>query len=123
MQILLASGSVEHGALRQLLEQDPALNVIGEVDEGQGFLELVRETQPDLVLLNWDRPEIRSADLAAARRSLEQPLKAVAFGQGQEARRTAVAAGVDAFVSRGEPVERLLNTVRTTSGLSRCCVG
>jgi two-component system response regulator DesR len=123
VQALLAVGSAEHGVLTRLLEQDPALNVIGEADEGRGFLELVREAQPDLVLLDWDLPEIRAADLAAARRSLKQPLRAVAFGQGQEARRTAVAAGVDAFVSREEPIERLLNTVRTTSGLSRCCVG
>jgi DNA-binding NarL/FixJ family response regulator len=122
MQVLLVSNQ-EHTALRWLLEQDPALNVIGEVDKVGGLPERVRETQPDLVLLDLDWAEFRAAELAAVRRALDQSLKVVAFGQGQEARQVAVAAGANAFVSRKEPIERLLNTLCVVSGLSRRFVG
>jgi DNA-binding NarL/FixJ family response regulator len=111
MQILLMSDRMrERTALRRLLKQDPALNVIEEAGQVGGFLERVQDTQPDLVLLDWELVKSQVTDLAAARRALDQTLKIVAFGQGQEARQAAVAAGVNAFVSRKEPIERLLNT-------------
>lgn len=124
MQILLMSDRMrERAALRRLLKQDSALNVIEETGQVGGFLERVRDTQPDLVLMDWELARFRAADLAAARRTLDRSLKVVAFGQGQEARRAAVVAGANAFVSREEPIEQLLNTVRAVSGLSPCFVG
>jgi DNA-binding NarL/FixJ family response regulator len=113
----------DRALLRRLLKRDPALNVIEEAGQVGGFLERLQDTQPDLVLLDWEVAKSQVTDLAAARRAFDQSLKVVAFGRGREARQAAEAAGVNAFVSREDPIERLLNIVRAVSGLSRCFAG
>ncbi len=108
-------------ALRRLLEQEPELHVVGEVAEVDDLLTQVRETRPDLVLLNWELPGIQADHIQHVRRGY--PLRVVAFSENCAARQAALAAGADAFVSREEPVKGLLTTLRTVMGLSPWVLG
>jgi DNA-binding NarL/FixJ family response regulator len=114
-------------ALRLLLEQEPGLHVVGEAAETETLLTGVQETQPDLLLLDWELPARRSlahlvdppgTEADDARRRLLTLLHAlcpnlfvIALSCGPEARQQALAAGADAFVSKGDPPEHLLATV------------
>jgi DNA-binding NarL/FixJ family response regulator len=119
MQILLADSHVkERTALRRLLEQDPELSVVGEAAEAKDLLTQVRLLHPDLVLFDWGLPGLEVSDLLSALYAVWCPVKVVAFGQHGEARQRAMAAGVDAFVSREDPVEWLLATLHAVAGLS-----
>jgi DNA-binding NarL/FixJ family response regulator len=112
MRVLLADDqSKVRSALRLLLEQEPGLTVVGEVAETEGLLAQVEATQPDLVLLDWELPGLRSDDRLSALRTLCPRLKVIALSGQPEARRAALAAGADAFVSKGDPPERLLEAV------------
>ena len=44
------------GGLRMVLETDPALEIIGEASDGQQALELIRETRPDIALVDIRMP-------------------------------------------------------------------
>ena len=112
MRVLLADDQTKvRSALRLLLEQEPGLSVVGEAAEAEDLLAQAEATQPDLVLLDWELPGLRTDDQLSVLRALCPQLKVIALSGQPEARRAALSAGADAFVSKGEPPERLLAAV------------
>jgi DNA-binding NarL/FixJ family response regulator len=111
MHILLADNQGEvRSALRFLLEQEPGMWVVGEAAEAEALLAQEAAVQPDLVLLDWELPGSQPTDLLAALRVRRRTI-VIALSGRPEARQQALNAGVDAFVSKGEPPERLLATL------------
>jgi len=112
MHMLIADDQPKvRSALRLLLEQQPDLNVIGEAVDAQGLLDWVRAVCPDIVLLDWELPELPHDDVVSVLRAFCPHLLVIALSGRPEARQEAVDAGVDAFVSKGDPPERLLAAV------------
>lgn len=124
MRVLLTDSETQvRAALRRLLEQEPELRVVGEAAEAEGLLTQMQETQPDLVLLDWELPGLKASALLSTLHNLYNPLKVIAVGGNKSVRQEAMAAGADAFVSRDEPLEWLLITLHKVCGLSPCFVG
>ena len=121
--LLAASDTQERTALRWLFEQDPELAIVGETARVDTLLTQAQAIRPDLVLLDWELPGMQRADFLQALHRLGHPLQVVAFGTRPEACPDALAAGANAFVSKDEPVEELLKTVRSVGGLSPYIVG
>lgn len=116
VRVLLADDqSTVRSALQLLLEEDPRLDVVGEATEAEELLAQVEVTSPDLVLLDWELPGSQAADLLFALHQHYPHLAVIALSGRPEAGRAALAAGADAFVSKGDPPERLLAV------LSNCC--
>ena len=112
MRVLLADDeSKVRSALRLLLEQEPGLSVVDEVAEAGEALGQIQATCPDLLLLDWELPGQQAADLLPALRRCCPRLLVIALSGRPEARQAALAAGAEAFVSKGDPPERLLATV------------
>jgi DNA-binding NarL/FixJ family response regulator len=113
MRVLLADDQPKvRSALRLLLGQQPDLEVVGEAAEAESLLVQVKELCPDLVLLDWELPGFAADDLLPALREICPRVTVIALSGRPEARRAALAAGADAFVSKGDPPERLLAAVR-----------
>ena len=109
MHILLADKQVEvRSALRFLLEQELGMRVVGEAAEANALLAQDMATAPDIVLLDWELPGAQATDLLLALRSRCHSTIVIALSGRPEARRAALDAGVDAFVSKGDPPESLL---------------
>jgi DNA-binding NarL/FixJ family response regulator len=119
MRILLADDQAQVlSALRLLLEQESELVVVGETGKAQDLLTQAESAQPDLVLLDWELPGSLAADLLSALRACCVQAKVVALSGRPEARLEALAAGIDAFVSKGDPPEYLLTAVYTFGEVS-----
>ncbi len=113
MRVLLADDQNKvRSALRLLLGQEPGLSVVGEAIGVEGLLAQMETACPDLVLLDWELPGLSTAELLPTLRALCPRLRVIALSGRPEARRAALAAGADAFVSKGDPPERLLTTLR-----------
>ena len=120
MQILLADNQpkVRFG-LRVLLERQPGLKVVGEATDAEGLLAQMEADCPDLVLLGWSLPGLAKADpsassgqgLLSALRRICPDVYVIVLSGRTEARRAALDAGVDAFVSKCDPPERLLAAI------------
>jgi DNA-binding NarL/FixJ family response regulator len=117
VRVLIADDQPQvRSALRLLLGQEPGVTVVGEAEDAEQALKLATGRQPDLVLLDWELPGRPAADASAgtgqrllpALRARRPCLKVVALSGRPEARRAALAAGADAFVSKGDPPEQLL---------------
>ncbi len=109
IRILIADDQPQvRSALRLLLKQQSGTTVVGEAGDAGQLLELVVELQPDLVLLDWELPGQDSSATLAQLRAVRSGLRAIALSGRPEARETAMAAGADGFVSKGDPPERLV---------------
>jgi DNA-binding NarL/FixJ family response regulator len=109
MRVLLADDQTKvRSALRLLLEQEPEMSVVGEAADAEDLLAQAEATQPDLVLLDWELPSLRTDDWLPTLRTLCPHLKVIALSGRPEARQAALDAGAEAFVSKGDPPERLL---------------
>jgi DNA-binding NarL/FixJ family response regulator len=116
MRVLLADDQAKvRSALRLLLEQQPDVEILGEAVDTTGLLDWVKATTPDVILLDWELPGLPAVALLPLLHFHQPGLQIVALSGRPEARRAALEAGVNAFVSKGEPPERLLTT------MNDCC--
>jgi DNA-binding NarL/FixJ family response regulator len=112
MRILLADNQpkVRH-ALRVLLEHQPGLKVVGEVTDGADLVARIEATRPDIVLLHWRLRGWSAVDsLSSLREAYPDPAVIVLSGH-PEVEDAALAAGADAFVSKADPPEKLLEAI------------
>ncbi len=116
MRILLADDqSRVRAALRILLERQPALKIVGEAIDAEELLAQVQASCPDLILLDWELPGW-NGNGAVKRLRLGRPgLAIIALSGRPEARQAAMAAGVNAFVSKIDPPEYLLAALQAVS--------
>ena len=112
MRVLLAEGQPRvRSALRLLLEQTPAIDVVDETAKSDEVLAKVEECSPDIVLIDWELPGLRAADLIPELHTLHSELLIVVLSSRPESRGAALAAGSNAFISKGDMPERLLDTI------------
>jgi two-component system nitrate/nitrite response regulator NarP len=84
------------------------------VDEAADAVEALAQAMnicPDMVLLAWDLPGLGELQLVPALRRICAQAGIIALSGRSEARQAAMDAGVDAFVSKGDPPERLLAAI------------
>jgi DNA-binding NarL/FixJ family response regulator len=117
MRVLLADDHARvRLALGLLLGQESGVDVVGEADEAESLLVQVEKARPDLVLLDWELPGLAAVgSLPALRRACPDAF-VIALSGRPEARRAALEARVDAFVSKGDPPERLLAAMHDRRG-------
>ena len=98
------------------------LNAVGyqvvAAASGESAIEQVALEQPDLVLLDWDLPCHLPADLVAEAKSLASCPQVIVLGRDFDLKPTALAAGADAFVLKGDSPRHLLAAVQ--QAWSRC---
>ncbi|MBN2100249.1 MAG: response regulator transcription factor [Dehalococcoidia bacterium] len=113
VRILVAESRPDvRSALKLLLEQDVGMVVSSEAKRGGDVLEQVKETCPDVIILDCDLPGLQIRDLLRAVRSVCPGVWVVAMCARSEARQAALSAGADAFVSKADPPQSLLDIIR-----------
>lgn len=99
-------------ALRVLLQRQhqAPLEVVGLLESLDSLPGTVERLQPDLVLIDWDLAATHPAALTAIH-ALRPRVTIVALGVQPELRQQALSTGADAFVSKSDPAERLLQAL------------
>lgn len=116
IEILIADDQAKvRSALRLMLEQQTDLQILGEAVDARGVLDWVRATCPDLLVLDWELRGQSKADLVCQVRDRCPNLRVIALSGQPEARKVALEAGADRFVSKSEPPEVLLAAIDTLS--------
>ena len=90
------------------------LEVVGEAANGEEAVRLTRALSPDVVVMDLEMPVLSGFE--AARRIKETcpdcRVVVLTIHEGEEERRMADLAGVDAFVTKGAPIEELMAGIR-----------
>jgi DNA-binding NarL/FixJ family response regulator len=109
MKILLADDQPQvRSALRLLLEHEPRVCVVGEVENLQDLLGGSPRRVPDVILIDWELPGLSPVDGMSSVRQAYPSTRIVALSSRPEARPSALRAGADTFVCKGDPPEILL---------------
>ncbi len=114
MRILIADDQPEvRYALRVLIEQEDGTF---EFDEAGGLDSLFSKAgtgKPDLLLLDWELSNHGMTDAVARVRRLAPGISIIVLSSRPEAEKSAAAAGVDAFVSKGDNSDKLLSAIHS----------
>lgn len=113
MRILLATGDTDlRLSMELLLSEEPGIKILGGTSDTEGFIALVESTYPDLALLDWDLPGRPVEEVLSQIQSFEVPPKLIVLGRHPGSKESALEAGVDAYVDKGEPPEKLLAALK-----------
>ena len=113
MRVLLADDHREVlSALALLLDNESWLEVVGEVADVRSLLNAAVALKPDMVLLDWDLPGLPSREIVHELIARRRDITIIALSSRTDAERVAIQSGASAFVSKGDPPERLLDVLR-----------
>jgi DNA-binding NarL/FixJ family response regulator len=112
IRILLADDQASvRGALRLLLEQEPAFAVVAEAADVTGLLQIAAQHPANLLLLDWELPGLPISHLLRLLREEWPALQIIAMSSRPEAGLRAAQLGVAAFLSKGAPPETVVATL------------
>ena len=118
VRILIADSRHDvRSALRLLLEQDAEIVVSAEAAKFDDLVEQVRLTRPDLIILDCDLPGLQAEGLLRILRFISPGVRVVALCARPEMRQAALSAGADAFFSKADPPQILVDAIRHRFGL------
>jgi DNA-binding NarL/FixJ family response regulator len=100
--------------LRIILEEDPALRVVGETGDAQLGIEEIAELQPNVVLLDLSMPGMDGLEALPLIRRVAPKTAVIVFSGFTEARmaKLVLEQGADRYIEKGEPLERVREAVR-----------
>ena len=120
MRIILADHHTEpRWALKTVLDQQVEFDLIGAVEDAQSLLELAEKEPPDLVLVDNELPGVYIEDLIARLHVLEPKPTVIVMSSDFETSRKLLKAGADAFVSKGDQADWLLEILFKYENLTR----
>lgn len=114
-RILLADDhAMVRQGLRSMLEKEPDMEVVGEAEDGQKALELVRELLPDIVVMDIEMPNLNGID---ATRQIVRELrgvKVIALSMYSDGLivDNMLKAGASGYVLKDYAVEELVRAIR-----------
>ncbi len=120
MRVLLADNQSQvRSALQILFKQEPDIWVVGEASEAHTLLAQLTTIKPDVLLLDWSLAHLAALGPLTTLRQSCPHLKIIAMSSRPEACREALQAGVDAFISKSDPPEHLLQTLHNINGFTK----
>jgi DNA-binding NarL/FixJ family response regulator len=108
-------------SLKALLSTWSRIGDMHEGCNGREALQLVKELQPDVVLMDARMPEVDGLKATVQIKALWPQVKVVVLSMHLEYRDEALAAGADAFVGKGEPADRLLAVLSAVVDANLSC--
>ena len=99
-------------ALKTMLQEKPKLDVTAEATDACNLLTLAEENPPDLILMDWELPGGSIDDLITKLHMLKPKPVVVVMSSRPEQGRMLLKAGADAFISKSDQPDWLLETLQ-----------
>lgn len=113
MRIILADHHTQAlGALKTLILEQPELELIGEAVDADALLALAASESPDLALIDWELPGEQIEELISELHMHSPRPIVVVMSSQSEYGRMLLKAGADAFISKSDQPDWLLNILQ-----------
>ena len=116
--VLADDHEVVRKGVRDLFNQHPGWTVCGEAENGIEAVDLVRELQPELVVLDVSMPVMNGLQAAAKIRQLASSTKIVVLSMHNSTSiaQDAFDAGADVFLTKAQAGTELIRTINSLFG-------
>jgi DNA-binding NarL/FixJ family response regulator len=116
-RVLLAAPQPDMRAALRLLLLDLDMEVVGEAADWTATLALAPETQPDMLLVDWELVLLDSGNtLPQLRAACPAAVVIVLISQLDARQQAALSAGADAFISKDAMPDRIAARLRAAAG-------
>jgi DNA-binding NarL/FixJ family response regulator len=107
--------------LTSALNLEPDMQVVAEANDGQQALDLYRKHKPDLVVMDYQLPQLNGAQATAAicREFPDARVIVLSVYKAEEDVHRAVQAGAAAYLPKSSEPEELIEAIRTVYGGGR----
>ena len=104
---------VRMGIVR-MLEDDPDIDVVGEASNGEQAIQMVKDIQPDVVLLDVNMPNIGGVETTKRIRQFNTTVKilAVSSVSAQPYPSMLLKAGVNGYITKGTPLPEMIKAIK-----------
>ena len=111
--LLVDDNAIIRRALRACLEEGHQWEVCGEAGDGSVALQMVKELNPDLIVLDLSMPGMNGFQLARALKNLKESLPVLMFTSFKtpQLEKEALACGCNAVVSKSEHQQMLFDNI------------
>lgn len=118
MRVLIVDARPSVRNALQLLLQHTNMPVVGTAATPRQLLEKTKAFHPDLIVLDWELGgKVTGKTLVTQLHRFDHRLRIVALSIDPEARQAALAAGADAFISKGDMPEQVLHILEELNAL------
>ena len=100
--------------LREVLEQDGEMQVVGEAEDGREAIEVIERLQPDVVVLDLSMPQLDGLEAIPLIHQVAPKAEICIFSGFEEGKVAEVALRLKAsrYVRKGAPLEELRTAVK-----------
>ena len=119
VKILLADDhTIVRQGLRSLLEKEPEMEVVGEAEDGRKAMQLVRELEPDIVIMDITMPNLNGIDATHEIVSKFPEVKVIALSIHSNKRFVAgmLKAGASGYILKECLFDELVQAIRAVAG-------
>ncbi|MEP6483990.1 MAG: response regulator [Rudaea sp.] len=112
--VLIDDHALVRTGLRMILQQHTDMDIVGEADDGEQGLALIKRLQPDIALVDVHMPGFSGVELTERVRRAKLSTRIVILTVADEAPfpRRLLDAGASAYLTKGCPAEELVKAVR-----------
>jgi two-component system invasion response regulator UvrY len=112
--VLVDDHTLVRTGLRMILEKQPDIDIVGEADDGERGLLLIKRLQPDIALVDVHMPGISGVEVTERVRRAKLATRVVILTMAGEAPfpRRLLDAGASGYLTKGCPADELLKAVR-----------
>ncbi|MCF8322135.1 MAG: response regulator transcription factor [Flavobacterium sp.] len=118
IRVVLADDHVfVRDGIKSLLENEAAIQVVGEATDGLEALKVVEELNPDLLILDIRMPHLTGIEVVEKLRSENKTLKIVMLSmhESEEYVLKSIKAGADGYLLKGSSKEEFLKAIHTVA--------
>jgi DNA-binding NarL/FixJ family response regulator len=103
--------------LRQIIETDRAISIVGEAGDGETALELIEKHQPDVAVLDIDMPNTDGFDVVRALKEKNIPIKIIFLTMHSEDEifEEAMDLGVKGYVLKDSAVNDIVASIKSVA--------
>lgn len=99
-------------SLELLFDEQPGVQIVGTVSEGEGLQALMQASQIHLIVVDWDLPGMPLPTVIAKARQRQPSITTLVMVNSGEGLEPAQDSGADAVVLKGTPPDHLLAVFR-----------
>lgn len=118
IRILIADDhGVMRAGLRAMLESEPSVEVIGEATNGEEVLDLARQLQPDIILLDIGMPGMDGIEATRRLTKLAHPVKVLILSvyEDESLLREAIRVGASGYIVKRAAGDELIGAIQAVS--------